>query len=69
MKNISSGNHKPRAKRSNQSPLHRIYARGHKKMAYKKTTGNLIMQMSANDHKRIAMLIAQWLGDDKNTDK
>ncbi|MDO6568127.1 hypothetical protein Q4561_13725 [Alteromonas sp. 1_MG-2023] len=51
------------------SPLTRLFARGHKKVGYKKTTGDLMMQLSANDHKHIAEVIAQWLTDDENAHK
>jgi len=69
MKNLSSENRKPKNEKQSTSPLSRIFVRGHKKLGYKKTTGNLIMQLSANDHKHIATLIAQWLTDDDNSPK
>jgi|TARA_A200000159_G_scaffold117016_2_gene110639 hypothetical protein len=39
--------------------------KGQSKTGYKSTSGNLLMQMSENDHKRIAKLIANWLERDK----
>ena len=43
------------------SPLSRMMKKGHAKTGYKTTSGKLLMQMSENDHKRIAKLISHWL--------
>ncbi|MEC8231502.1 MAG: hypothetical protein AAF364_14145 [Pseudomonadota bacterium] len=56
MKNLSSQNDK-------HSPFLRIMQKGHKKTGYKKTSGNLLLTLSENDHKRIAQLIAKWIED------
>lgn len=45
----------------NNSPLSRIMEKGHNKTGYKTTSGKLLMQLSENDHKRIAQLISLWL--------
>jgi hypothetical protein len=49
---------------STHSPLSRMMKKGQAKTGYKSTSGNLLMQMSENDHKRIATLIAHWLNED-----
>ncbi|WP_412726748.1 hypothetical protein [Alteromonas sp. D210916BOD_24] len=49
------------------SPFTRIMHKGHQKTGYKKNSGQLLMQLSENDHKRIATLIAQWLEKDDHT--
>ncbi|MCU7554373.1 hypothetical protein OCL06_07160 [Alteromonas sp. ASW11-19] len=49
------------------SPLRRIFARGHEKTGYRPSTGNLLLQFSEQDHRRIAQLIAKWLEDEDNT--
>ncbi len=46
------------------SPFTRIMDKGHQKTRYKKNSGQLLMQLSENDHKRISTLIAQWLEQD-----
>lgn len=48
-------------KPKNTSPLSRIMEKGHNKTGYKATSGKLLMQLSENDHKRIAQLISLWL--------
>jgi hypothetical protein len=45
------------------SPFSRIMQKGHKKTRYKKASGKLLLQLSENDHKRIATLIAKWLDE------
>jgi hypothetical protein len=56
---------KPSNTPPNASPLSRLMKKGQSKTGYKSTSGNLLMQMSENDHKRIAKLIANWLERDK----
>ncbi|WP_160173364.1 MULTISPECIES: hypothetical protein [unclassified Alteromonas] len=56
---------KPSNTTPNASPLSRLMKKGQSKTGYKLTSGNLLMQMSENDHKRIAKLIANWLERDK----
>ncbi|WOI35962.1 hypothetical protein R1T43_12075 [Alteromonas sp. CI.11.F.A3] len=69
MNKLSLNNRKQPQGKQNASPLKRLFVRGHKKVGYKKTTGDLMMQLSANDHKHIAEVIAQWLTDDENAHK
>ncbi|WP_420932975.1 hypothetical protein ACOJR9_10675 [Alteromonas sp. A081] len=52
-------------KTPNPSPLSRLMKKGQLKTGYQSTSGNLLMLMSENDHKRIAKLIASWLEHDK----
>ncbi|GMM67219.1 MAG: hypothetical protein VXZ36_06050 [Pseudomonadota bacterium] len=59
MKKISS-------KQSKTSPFTRIMQKGHEKTRYKPPSGKLLMQLSENDHKRIAKLISQWLDSKEN---
>jgi hypothetical protein len=40
--------------------------KGHEKTRYKPPSGKLLMQLSENDHKRIAKLISQWLDSKEN---
>jgi len=69
MKNLSPESRKANQEKQKGTPLNRLFVRGHKKVGYKETTGNLMMQLSANDHKRIAAVIAQWLTDENNVPK
>ncbi len=69
MNKLSLNNRKQLKGTQKASPLKRLFVRGHKKVGYKKTTGDLMMQLSANDHKHIAEVIAQWLTDDENAHK
>lgn len=54
MKKISS-------QQTKVSPFTRIMQKGHEKTRYKPPSGKLLMQLSENNHKRIAKLISQWL--------
>lgn len=49
------------------SNLQKIFRRGALKVNNKKGTGRLLMHLSEHDHKRIALLIQQWLKKDKST--
>lgn len=43
--------------------------KGHQKVPYAERKRRLLMQLSENDHKRIAMLIARWLDEPDNDRK
>ncbi|MDB2330761.1 hypothetical protein N9V74_03515 [Alteromonas sp.] len=67
MKNISSKPRSDHAKTQKPSAFTRIMHRGHRKVGFKKSTSDLIMQFSAEDHKRIASVIASWLDKKENS--
>jgi len=67
VKNISSKAQSNRAKTKKTSAFTRIMDRGHEKVGFKKRTSDLIMQLSAEDHKRIASVIASWLDKKDNS--
>jgi len=66
VKNISSKTQSDRAKTQKPSAFTRIMHRGHRKVGFKKRTSDLLMQLSAEDHKRIASVIASWLDKKDN---
>lgn len=57
---------KPSKVKPKTSPFSRIMAKGQARAGYKPTSGDLLMQLSENDHKRIATLIAKWLETDNS---
>lgn len=56
---------KPNSTKPQSSALSRMMAKGQAKTRYKPSSGKLLMQLSENDHKRIALLISKWLEGDK----
>ncbi|AUC88521.1 MAG: hypothetical protein CL600_08620 [Alteromonas sp.] len=55
---------KPKNTKPQSSTLSRMMAKGQAKTRYKPSSGKLLMQLSENDHKRIALLISKWLKSD-----
>jgi len=58
MKKISSAEDK-------SSPFSRIMQKGQKKTGFNTRKGKLLMSMSEEDHKRMALLIQKWLVNDE----
>jgi hypothetical protein len=49
-----------------QSPLSKLFARQQPKVRAKKNMASLLLVYAEHDHQRIALLIKDWLKDDKS---